>query len=260
VAFYLPQFHPIPENDEWWGPGFTEWTNVAKARPRYRGHYQPHAPADLGYYDLRLAETRRQQAALARAHGIDAFCYYHYWFGGKRLLERPFDEVLASGDPDFPFMLCWANENWTRRWDGQENAVLARQQYSADDDRAHGRWLATAFRDERYVRVDGKPMFLVYRASQLPDPKRTTQIWREEAAKAGVGELYLCRVESFGSEHGDPAALGFDAAVDFQPNWSRRRPSARRLFQHVAHSLHLTRAELPSFETRSYRTLVQRAL
>ena len=149
LAFYLPQFHPIPENDEWWGPGFTEWTNVVQGTRRFRGHHQPHLPADLGFYDLRLPETRSAQAELARGHGIDGFCYYHYWFRGRRLLQRPFDEVLATGEPDLPFCLCWANENWTRVWNGKDDQVLLRQEYSADDDLAHIRWLAEAFADPR---------------------------------------------------------------------------------------------------------------
>jgi lipopolysaccharide biosynthesis protein len=219
IAFYLPQYHPIPENDEWWGTGFTEWTNVARSRPRYRGHHQPQLPADLGFYDLRLPEVREAQAALARDHGIDAFCYYHYWFGdGRRLLERPFQEVLDSGRPDLPFCLAWANENWTRRWDGHDRQVLMKQDY-AGNERSHGRWLAQAFRDPRYVRVDGKPLFLVYRASELPDPVHMTRVWRDEAMAAGVGEIFLCRIEGFPSERADPRPLGFDASVDFAPDW-----------------------------------------
>ena len=174
LAFYLPQYHPIPENDEWWGKGFTEWANVAKAQPLYPGHYQPHLPGELGYYDLRVPEVREAQADLARDHGISGFVYYHYWFHGRRLLNRPFDEVLASGSPDFPFALCWANEEWTRNWDGQSGRVLIRQEYSDADDLAHIRWLATAFADSRYITIDGKPLMLVYRPGVLPDPKRMT--------------------------------------------------------------------------------------
>lgn len=223
IAFYLPQFHPIPENNEWWGKGFTEWTNVAKAKPLFPGHYQPHLPADLGFYDLRLPETRQAQADLAREYGIYGFCYYHYWFNGKRLLERPFDEILASGKPDFPFCLCWANENWTRKWDSQEQNVLMEQVYSEEDDRLHMRWLAKAFRDRRYIKVDGKPLFLVYRAMKIANPIKTAKVWREEARKLGIGEIFLCRVESFPDEHNDPSLMGFDAAVEFQPDWSHLR-------------------------------------
>jgi lipopolysaccharide biosynthesis protein len=224
LAFYLPQFHPIPENDEWWGEGFTEWTNVVRAVPSFPGHHQPHAPEPvLGYYDLRHPEIRELQAQLAREHGIDGFVYYHYWFGGRRLLEQPFDEVLSSGRPDFPFCLCWANESWTRTWDGLGNTVLVEQTYGGDDDRSHIHWLGGAFADPRYIRVDGRPLFLVYLASSLPDPRRTTDIWRDEARRAGLGELYLCRVEAV-SDRGDPTALGFDASVEFQPDWLRTGP------------------------------------
>lgn len=220
IAFYLPQYHPIPENDAWWGKGFTEWTNVANAKPLFTGHYQPHLPGELGFYDLRLPEVRKAQAALAREHGIYGFCYYHYWFNGKLLLERPLQEVLKSGEPDFPFCLCWANENWTRTWDGGENHILMEQKYSEEDDLNHIQHLCEIFRDRRHIRVDGKPLFLVYRANLFPDPFKTTSLWREEARKLGIGELYLCRVESFPDEHTDPIKLGFDAAIEFQPDWS----------------------------------------
>jgi len=215
LAFYLPQFHPIPENDEWWGKGFTEWTNVAQARPLFPGHYQPHVPGELGYYDLRIPEVREAQADLARSHGVSGFVYYHYWFNGRRLLNRPFDEVLESGSPDFPFALCWANEKWTRTWDGESGRVLITQEYSEADDLAHIRWLASAFADPRYIKIDGRPLMLVYRPSDLPDPKRTTDLWRREAERLGFPDLYLCWVEGWSRPTGGPEKFGFDATVGF---------------------------------------------
>lgn len=263
VAFYLPQFHPIPENDRWWGKGFTEWTNVVKARPLFRSHYQPHLPAELGFYDLRVPEVREAQAELARQHGIYGFCYYHYWFGGRRLLERPFDEVLASGKPVLPFCLCWANENWTRRWDGEENEVLMEQTYSPEDNLNHVRWLCTAFRDPRYIRIDGKPLFLVYRAFTLPNAKRTIALWREEAAKEGFPGLYLCRVErSDPRESGvAPEAQGFDAAVEFQPDFWNLGPALRRGWKsRIAAGLRLLDPIWLQHDIHHYQTLVQRML
>jgi lipopolysaccharide biosynthesis protein len=218
IAFYLPQFHPIPQNDKWWGKGFTEWRNVVGAKPLFRGHYQPRLPADLGFYDLRLEETREAQAELAREYGIHGFCYYHYWFNGRRILERPFNEVLSTGKPRFPFCLCWANENWTRRWDGLDQDVLLRQEYDHDDDRNHIRSHFTAFEDDRYIRIDNKPLFLVYRIGLLPDPQRTAEIWREEALNAGIGEIFLASVDSIGRRL-TPSASGFDATVEFAPDW-----------------------------------------
>ena len=182
LAIYLPQFHPIPENDVWWGKGFTEWANVTKARPQFPGHYQPHVPGELGFYDLRVPEVREAQADMAREYGIHGFIYYHYWFHGKRLLERPFNEVLASGAPDFPFALCWANGEWTANWNG-EGTLLQPQQYSEPDDVAHIRWLLDAFADDRYIKIDGRPLMLIYRPLNFPDIKRTTDVWREEAAR-----------------------------------------------------------------------------
>ncbi len=219
ICMVLPQFHPIPENDEWWGRGFTEWTNVAKARPLYQGHYQPHLPADLGFYDLRVPETRAAQAALAREYGIGGFCYYHYWFNGRRLLNRPVDEILASGQPEFPFCLCWANENWTRVWDGGSHQVLLEQKYNEQDDVDHFRFLCRFFADERYFRVDGRPLFLVYKASQFPQAKSTVGTWRDIARAEGIGEVFLCSVQSGAAEHVDPRIWGFDAAVEFAPDW-----------------------------------------
>jgi hypothetical protein len=219
LAFYLPQYHPIPENDEWWGKGFTEWRNVTKARPLFPGHYQPHVPGELGYYDLRVPEVREAQAELAREHGIHGFIYYHYWFHGRRLLERPFEEVLASGAPDFPFALCWANEEWTRGWDAQTGHVLVRQEFSEEDDRAHIQYLLRAFKDPRYITIDGRPLLLIYRPTLVPDLKRTTELWRQEVRKAGFPDLYLCWVESWGPPPGDqgPTPFGLDASVGFMP-------------------------------------------
>lgn len=211
IAFYLPQFHPIPENDAWWGKGFTEWTNTAKAKPLFPGHCQPSVPADLGFYDLRLPEARAAQAALAREYGIEGFCYWHYWFAGRRLLERPFDEVLKSDEPDFPFCLAWANETWTGIWHGAANKFLVEQTYPGlDDHERHFNYLLGAFSDERYIKVDGKPLFLVYQPHKLPDAKLVTDFWRELALKAGLKGLHL--VACLHNENAwDPAQLGFDA-------------------------------------------------
>lgn len=217
IAIYLPQFHPIPENDRWWGQGFTEWRNVSRARPLFPGHYQPHLPADLGFYDLRLPESRTAQAALARLHGIGGFCYYHYWFNGRRILERPFAEVLASRQPDFPFCLCWANENWTRRWDGSEQEILLQQNYSLADDEQHFHSLLPAFQDPRYIRINDKPVFLVYRITELPQPAQTAQLWRDLARLNGLSDLYLISVQAHAIR--DPREFGFDAALEFQPSW-----------------------------------------
>jgi len=219
IAFYLPQFHPIPENDRWWGPGFTEWTNVTRARPLFRGHYQPHLPADLGFYDLRLPEAREAQAGLARTHGISGFCYYHYWFGGRRLLERPLDEVLASGRPDFPFCLCWANETWSRRWSGEERDILIAQNYPAGDDRRHAEWLLRAFDDGRYLRVGQRPIFLIYRPHDLPNPRETVEVFRSTATRAGQPEPWLVAVDAHRLMT-DFRDLGFDANLGFSPQLS----------------------------------------
>jgi len=231
IAIYLPQFHPIPENDTWWGKGFTEWTNVAKAKSRFLGHYQPHLPADMGFYDLRLSEAREEQAKLAKEYGIEGFCYYHYWFNGKRVLEQPLNDVLNSKTPDFPFCICWANENWTRRWDGQNSDVLLKQTYSHEDDREHIRYLCeNVFSDERYITVDDKPVFIIYRPDLFPNMAKTIEIWREEALAHGIGELYIAYMQSF-NQRFDPKEYGFDAAIEFQPDFSKFPKRNRFLFK-----------------------------
>jgi lipopolysaccharide biosynthesis protein len=216
IAFYLPQYHPIPENDDWWGKGFTEWTNVTKSKSLFPGHYQPRIPADLGFYDLRLPEVRQAQVDLAKAYGISGFCYYHYWFEGNRLLERPFNEVLASGEPDFPFCLCWANHSWARGWMGEEKEVMLKQTYSHEDDLNHIRWLIHAFADRRYIRVKGRPLLLIYRPADLPNPQKTVEIFRTECLKQGIPEPYLIGVDGH-SPGFDFKTVEFDGTLKFEP-------------------------------------------
>lgn len=192
IAFYLPQFHPIPENDAWWGKGFTEWTNVSRARPLFKGHYQPRIPADLGFYDLRLAEVWEAQAELASRAGIEGFCYWHYWFAGRRLLERPVAEMLRTGRPEFPFCLGWANETWTGVWYGASNRVLMEQTYPGQQDHeAHFQAVLPAFRDPRYLRVLGKPIFVIYRPHLIPSISEFMKLWRRWATDAGLAGIHF---------------------------------------------------------------------
>ena len=222
IAFHLPQFHPIAENDEWWGKGFTEWTNTARAKPLFRGHYQPNVPRDLGFYDLRLPEARFAQAAMANNYGIEGFCYYHYWFAGRQLLERPVNEILVSGEPNFPFCLCWANESWTGIWHGAPHKTLIEQTYPGDaDHQAHFEFLLRAFRDPRYITIEGKPVFAIYRPWEIPRTKAFVQYWQVLARRAGLEGLFLVAIR--GANRGwDATDHGFDATVT--PRIPARRP------------------------------------
>lgn len=214
IAFYLPQYHPIPENDEWWGKGFTEWTNVGKAKPLFKGHYQPRVPADLGYYDLRVPETRKAQADMAREYGIEGFCYWHYWFGnGKRLIERPFNEVLESGEPDFPFCLAWANETWKGFNHGMTNRnILIEQLYlGVDDYTAHFYEILSAFKDDRYITVDGKPIFMIYKPLAFEDVGIFINLWQKLAKENGLKGIFFVGHSSFVSEIDCIKSKGLDA-------------------------------------------------
>lgn len=259
IAFYLPQFHPIPENDLWWGEGFTEWTNVRRARPLFAEHYQPRVPVEFGYYDLRSSETREAQADLARAHGVEGFCYWHYWFAGRRLLERPFNAVLESGKPDFPFCLAWANHSWTASWVGRPWELFVDQTYPGRSDYAsHFNAVRDAFVDDRYITVDGKPLFLVFRPDKLADPQEFTDCFRELALEAGLKGLYLLGIMNADA---DPKALGFDGGVhkglghllSFLPSAIQSKAETRRRSQVVLErrglaALHqaIARAQRPS--------------
>jgi lipopolysaccharide biosynthesis protein len=216
VAFYLPQFYPFPENDSWWGKGFTEWTNVTKAQPLFAGHYQPHLPTDLGFYDLRVRETQREQIALATAYGVDAFCFHYYWFGGKRLLDRPVDEFLADKGASIQFCLCYANENWTRRWDAAEHEVLIEQDYYDGWEEDFCESILPFVKDERYLNINGRPLLIVYRPQHFPDAKQSAARMRRYFARTIGVEIYLCSALIRGNW--DYRQFDFDAGVEFPPH------------------------------------------
>jgi len=273
ISFYLPQFHRIPENDRWWGAGFTDWVNVDRARPRFPGHHQPHRPGELGRYDLLDPAARAAQAGLAREHGLGGFCLYHYWFNGRLLLEKPLEQMLESGEPDFPFCLCWANENWTRRWDGRDREILVAQDYGAYDAAEHLRYLAAAFRDRRCIRVDGRPLFLLYNPSHIPDVAGLVHGLRGAAVAQGLEGLHLCAVGSYNNAMSPEAmaAAGFDALVEFYPTerahgrplpFDRTRTFLPRLWNRLLELLHLDH-RLPAFPVThrfSYGSLVEQAM
>ncbi|NCC24407.1 MAG: hypothetical protein EOM25_04270 [Deltaproteobacteria bacterium] len=214
ICFYLPQFHPIPENDLWWGEGFTEWTNVVRARPLFTGHQQPRLPGSLGFYDLRLVETMKSQASLAKRYGVSGFCFHHYWFMGRRLLERPVEQFLVTPDIDIGFCLCWANETWTRRWDGNDRHVLIAQNYSRQDEIVFIEHLKSFFRDRRYMRVNGRPLVVVYNPGDLSDSHRMLSTWRQ-ACESEFGGLYVVKALT----HWSSSRLqGFDSCVQFPPH------------------------------------------
>lgn len=259
IAFVLPQFHPIPENDLWWGKDFTEWTNVKKAKPLYKKHYQPQIPSDLGYYDLRDPEARSAQASLAQKYGIFGFCYYHYWFNGKRLLNYPVDEILRLKEPKMPFMLCWANENWTRTWDGKDNEVLIKQEYNFTDDATHMRWLCkNVFSDDRYISVNDCPVFVIYRHDLFPDINKTAALWQEIAIKEfGYKGLYLCITESFNNQI-NPEAINFDASIEFSPHQVVSNKLNKSLFANLLIKLGLKNE--PTYSLRDFQLGVKQAI
>lgn len=231
IAFLLPQFHRIPENDEWWGEGFTEWTNTRKAKALYPKHQQPKEPLDDVYYDLTTPAAKLRQAELAKTYGIYGFCYYHYWFKGKRLLETPFQQIMSSSEPDFPFCLSWANESWTRRWDGGDKQILIKQDYGTEADwELHFQELLPAFRDKRYIRIDNKPLFILYRSEIIPCCEDMIRYWRKLALKHGLDGLYI--VQTLGG-FPLPSLDIFDATLEFEPHYTFAHGQLDHLWSHT---------------------------
>lgn len=227
IPFYLPQFHPIPENDTWWGKGFTEWINVTRAFPQFPGHYQPHLPGELGFYDLRNTAIMTRQIELAKNYGIYGFCFYYYWFSGRRILDMPLNSFFNDPDKDFPFCICWANESWTRRWDGKDHDILLEQNYNSENDIEFIRSIIPFLKDPRYIRIEDKPLIIVYRPSLLPEPKKTSDTWRNYCRDAGIGDIYLCFTTSF--DNLPPDAFKFDCVIEFPPNNTQLKDISKSL-------------------------------
>ena len=260
IALYLPQFHPIPENDAWWGKGFTEWTNTAKAKPLFPGHQQPNVPADLGFCDLRVSETRRAQAELARQHGIEGFCYWHYWFGkGKQLLERPFREVVTTGEPDFPFCLAWANQTWSGVWHGSPERTLIEQTYDGPEDHVrHFHILLDAFRDPRYMKIDGRNIFCVFRPQDIQDSQHFIDTWQQLAVEEGVCKFYFIGIANY---PWTPSAEGYDAWMTNPPvPMLTNAQHVQRLNEEIERGIYppdsLSKDRLPLPQIYSYRDFV----
>lgn len=219
IAFYLPQFHEVEENNKWWGKGFTEWTNLKKSKPLFKGHYQPREPLENNYYDLSKIDTLKWQVNIAKQNGIYGFCYYHYWFNGKLLLEKPMEQMVEDVDVDFPFCISWANEPWTRSWDGKNKAVLIDQDYGQEQDwESHFLYLLRFFKDDRYIKIDNKPMFLIYKSSHIKNCKSMMNYWNNRAVECGFNGIYL--IDTNRGTNNYDEEVNFSAQVEFEPTYT----------------------------------------
>ncbi len=219
IAFFLPQYHVIEENNEWWGKGFTEWNNVRKGKPLFKSHEQPKVPYQNNYYDLLLGDTLSEQSKLAGSYGVDGFCFYHYWFKGKKLLEKPVEMLAVKPEIDISYCLSWANETWSRRWTGEEKKILIKQEYGGKSDwEAHIQYLLPFFRDRRYIRIDNKPVFLIYRAIEIPDCEEMISYWDKRLVEEGFSGLYL--IETLNSVQKKSCLRTSSALVEFEPMYT----------------------------------------